>query len=142
MLPYTPLHHLLMRDLGFPVVATSGNLSGRADLHRRPDEALDRLGAIADAFLVHNRPIVRAVDDSMVRVAAGRELVLRRARGYAPLPVRCARAELPPVLAVGAHLKNTVALASGREIFVSQHHGRPRHSRRPSRHSAAPWTTS
>src|ERR1019366_5193656 len=81
MLPYTPLHHLLMSALGFPVVATSGNLSDEPiciDEH----EALERLGGIADLFLVHNRPIVRHVDDSIVRVMMGRELVLRRARGY------------------------------------------------------------
>ena len=86
MLPYTPLHHLLMAELGFPVVATSGNLSDEpicTDEH----EALERLGGIADVFLVHNRPIVRHVDDSIVRVMLDRELVLRRARGYAPLPI-------------------------------------------------------
>ena len=85
MLPYTPLHHLLLTALGFAVVATSGNLSDEpicTDEH----EALERLGGIADLFLVHNRPIVRHVDDSIVRVMMGRELVLRRARGYAPLP--------------------------------------------------------
>ena len=87
MLPYTPLHHLLLSALGFPVVATSGNLSDEpicTDEH----EALERLGGIADLFLVHNRPIVRHVDDSIVRVMMGRELVLRRARGYAPLPIQ------------------------------------------------------
>ena len=86
MLPYTPLHHLLMRELGFPVVATSGNISDEPmciDEH----EALKRLHGVADFFLVHDRPIVRHVDDSVVRVMMGRELVLRRARGYAPLPV-------------------------------------------------------
>jgi hydrogenase maturation protein HypF len=129
MLPYTSLHHLLLSALGFPVVATSGNLSDEpicTDEH----EALQRLGGIADLFLVHNRPIVRHVDDSIVRVMMGRELVLRRARGYAPLPVR-----FPPaignvqsaidksVLAVGAHLKNTVALSVGAQVFISQHIG-------------------
>ena len=129
MLPYTPLHHLLMSALGFPVVATSGNLSDEpicTDEH----EALERLGGIADLLLVHNRPIVRHVDDSIARVMMGRELVLRRARGYAPLPI-----SLPPsignwqsaignsVLAVGAHLKNTVALSVGRQVFISQHIG-------------------
>ena len=86
MLPYTPLHHLLLRDLGFPIVATSGNRSDEPiciDEH----EALERLAGIADLFLVHDRPIARHVDDSVARVALGRELVLRRARGYAPLPV-------------------------------------------------------
>ena len=86
MLPYTPLHHLLLAELGFPVVATSGNLSDEpicTDEH----EALERLRGIADVFLVHNRPIVRHVDDSIVRVMLDGELVLRRARGYAPLPI-------------------------------------------------------
>ena len=132
MLPYTPLHHLLMRALGFPVVATSGNLADEpicTDEH----EAADRLNGIADLFLVHNRPIVRHVDDSIVRVIAGREMVMRRARGFAPLPVtaedpgRNSKAVgaqgNPVVLAVGAHLKNSVALGIGDQIFASQHIG-------------------
>ncbi|HWH69663.1 MAG TPA: carbamoyltransferase HypF, partial [Candidatus Sulfotelmatobacter sp.] len=124
MLPYTPLHHLLLSLLNFPVVATSGNLSDEPiciDEH----DALERLGGIADLFLVHNRPIVRHVDDSIVRVMAGRELVLRRARGYAPLPVqlRSPKDPVPNVLAVGAHLKNVIALAVGPQAFISQHIG-------------------
>lgn len=121
MLPYTPLHHLLMHELGFPIVATSGNLSDEpicTDEH----EALQRLAGIADLFLVHNRPIARHVDDSVVRVLMGRELLLRRARGYAPLPV-LVKEPLPPLLGVGAHLKNTVALSVGRQVFISQHIG-------------------
>jgi hydrogenase maturation protein HypF len=121
MLPYTPLHHLLLADLSFPVVATSGNISDEPICFDE-DEAIDRLGNIADLFLVHNRPIARHVDDSVVRVVAGRDQILRRARGYAPLPVTLER-EIPPVLAVGGHLKNTVAVATGREVFVSQHIG-------------------
>ena len=138
MLPYTPLHHLLLAELGFPVVATSGNLSDEpicTDEH----EALERLRGIADVFLVHNRPIVRHVDDSIVRVMLDRELVLRRARGYAPLPITLnpqprKGAWLPrgftpstlnpqPILAVGAHLKNAVALSVGNQVFISQHIG-------------------
>jgi len=121
MLPYTPLHHLLMHELGFPIVATSGNQSDEpicTDEH----EALQRLAGIADLFLVHNRPIARHVDDSVVRVLMGRELLLRRARGYAPLPV-LVKEPLPPLLGVGAHLKNTVALSVGRQVFISQHIG-------------------
>ena len=121
MLPYTPLHHLLMHELGFPIVATSGNQSDEpicTDEH----EALQRLAGIADLFLVHNRPIARHVDDSVVRVLMGRELLLRRARGYAPLPV-LVKEPLPPLLGVGAHLKNTVALSIGRQVFISQHIG-------------------
>jgi hydrogenase maturation protein HypF len=123
MLPYTPLHHLLLSMLEFPVVATSGNLSDEPiSIDER--EALERLGGIADLFLVHNRAIVRHVDDSIVRVIAGREMVLRRARGYAPLPVQLSGPEPQgSVLAVGAHLKNAVALSVGRQVFVSQHIG-------------------
>jgi hydrogenase maturation protein HypF len=125
MLPYTPLHHLLMADLGFPIVATSGNLSDEpicTDEH----DALDRLGGIADVFLVHDRPIARHVDDSIARIALDREMIMRRARGYAPLPITLpdqAGAFAAPVVAVGAHLKNTVALAIGRDVFASQHIG-------------------
>ena len=121
MLPYTPLHHLLLNELGFPVVATSGNLSDEPiciDEH----EAVDRLKGIADHFLVHDRPIVRQVDDSIVRIVMGRPIVLRRARGFAPLPVKL-NAAVPPGLAVGGHLKNSVAVSNGDQIFVSQHIG-------------------
>jgi hydrogenase maturation protein HypF len=121
MLPYTPLHHLLMHELDLPVVATSGNRSDEPiciDEH----EALQRLGGIADVFLIHNRPIARHVDDSIVREMRGREFVLRRSRGYAPLPIHL-KEPIPPLLAVGAHLKNTIALSVGNEVFVSQHIG-------------------
>ena len=121
MLPYTPLHHLFMRELDFPVVATSGNLSDEPICIDERD-ARQRLRGIADVFLVHNRPIVRHMDDSITRMMAGRELVLRRARGYAPLPVHL-KTTLPTVLAVGAHLKNTVALSVGADVFISQHIG-------------------
>ena len=121
MLPYTPLHHLLMRELDLPVVATSGNLANEP-ICIDEIEALDRLKDIADFFLVHDRPIVRHVDDSIARVVCNREMVLRRARGYAPLPVRM-KEPLPSVLAVGAQLKNTVALSVDRDVFVSQHIG-------------------
>ena len=121
MLPYTPLHHLLMRALGFAVIATSGNLSDEpicTDEH----DALERLHNIADLLLVHDRPILRHVDDSIVRMMAGREMVMRRARGFAPLPVQLAD-EMPVLLGVGAHQKNTVALSVGRQVFLSQHIG-------------------
>lgn len=121
MLPYSPLHHLLMREADFPIVATSGNRSDEP-IAIDNEEALTRLRDIADLFLLHDRPIARPCDDSVVRLARGRESVLRRARGYAPLPVRLDK-KLPPVLAVGAHLKNTVAIAVGNQVFVSQHVG-------------------
>jgi len=126
LLPYTPLHHLLLAELGFPVVATSGNLSDEP-ICTDEREAMERLGGIADVFLVHNRPIVRHVDDSIVRVMLDRELILRRARGYAPLPVllnaQPSTLNSQPILAVGAHLKNTVALSVGNQVFISQHIG-------------------
>jgi hydrogenase maturation protein HypF len=121
MLPYSPLHHLLMQECGFPVVATSGNLSDEP-IAIRNEEARERLGAIADLFVMHNRPVARPCDDSVARVTRGRECVLRRARGYAPLPVMVRR-RLPRVLAVGGHLKNTVAIAVGRQVYLSQHIG-------------------
>jgi hydrogenase maturation protein HypF len=121
MLPYTPLHHLLMAELAFPVVATSGNLS-EEPICTDEQEALRRLAGLADFFLVHNRPIARHVDDSVVRFLLGRELVLRRARGYAPLPITLAE-PVPSVFAVGAHLKNTIAVSLGADVFVSQHIG-------------------
>jgi len=121
MLPYTPLHHLLLRELNFPVIATSGNLSDEP-ICTDEREALERLEGVADCFLVHDRAIARHVDDSVARILLGRELILRRARGYAPLPIHLAR-PLPPLLAVGAHLKNAVAVSVGPEVFVSQHIG-------------------
>lgn len=121
MLPYTPLHHLLMQEVSRPVVATSGNLSDEPIcIHEQ--EALIRLRGIADLLLVHNRPIVRHVDDSVVRVMAGRELVLRRARGFAPLPVFLPDATAN-VIAVGAHQKNSIAATVGDQVFISQHIG-------------------
>lgn len=121
MLPYSPLHHLLMRQCPFPLIATSGNRSDEP-IAIANDEAASRLKDIADHFLMHNRPIVRACDDSVVRLTRGRAGILRRARGYAPLGIRVAK-ELPPVLAVGGHLKNTVAIAVGHDVFLSQHIG-------------------
>ena len=123
MLPYTPLHHILMKELGSPVVATSGNLSDEP-ICIDEYEALHRLNGIADMFLVHNRPIVRHIDDSIVRIIMERELVLRRARGYAPLPISVVGTRHGvSLLAVGAHLKNTVALTSEDNVFISQHIG-------------------
>ncbi len=121
MLPYTPLHHLLLRELDFPVVATSGNLSDEP-ICTDETEAMRRLAGIADAFLIHDRPITRHADDSVAWIVAGAPRLLRRARGYAPLPITLPR-DVPTILAVGAHLKNTVALSVGRQVFISQHIG-------------------
>jgi hydrogenase maturation protein HypF len=123
MLPYSPLHHLLVRGLNDPVVATSGNLSDEPiciDEH----EALERLAGIADFFLVHNRPIVRHMDDSIACVMMGREMVLRAGRGYAPTAISIEdSSDAESVLAVGGQLKNTVALKTGGHVFISQHIG-------------------
>jgi hydrogenase maturation protein HypF len=121
MLPYSPVHHLLMARLGFPVVCTSGNFS-EEPMAIEAAEAEERLGPIADAFLHHDRPIVRPVDDSVARAVDGRLLVTRRARGFAPLPVPVS-ASLPVVRAYGAHLKNAVAWTSGGQIVLTQHIG-------------------
>ncbi len=121
MLPYSPLHHLLMQQCPFPLIATSGNRSDEP-IAIGNEEARRRLKGIADHFLMHDRPIVRACDDSVVRLTRGHAGILRRARGYAPLGIRVVR-DLPPVLAVGGHLKNTVAIAVGRDVFLSQHIG-------------------
>lgn len=126
MLPSTPLHHLLLGALNRPLVATSGNYSGEP-ICIDEQQAISTLGKIADLLLVHNRPIARPVDDSVVRILMGREIILRRARGYAPLPVAVdphpRDNSLPQVLATGAHLKNTVALTLPQQILLSQHIG-------------------
>ncbi len=121
MLPATPLHHLLLRQVGFPLVATSGNRS-EEPICTDEGEARGRLGGMADLFLVHDRPIERHADDSIVRVGLRVPRLMRRARGWAPLPVLVS-VELPKVLAVGAHMKTTVALSAGRRVFLSQHIG-------------------
>jgi hydrogenase maturation protein HypF len=123
MLPYTPLHHLLLRALdGIPLVMTSGNQSDEPIAHDDRD-AQERLAGIADVFLTHNRPIHVRCDDSVTRVVDGGELPLRRSRGYAPqavpLPMPCAQ----PVLAVGGQLKATFALGRERQAFLSHHLG-------------------
>lgn len=122
MLPYSPLHYLLLERLNRALVATSGNISGEPVI-TDPDEAESRLGGVADAFLHHNRPIQRPADDPVVREVAGAMRPLRLGRGSAPLemtlPVRLER----PVLAVGAFLKNTVALAWDDRVVVSPHIG-------------------
>ncbi len=122
MLAYTPLHHLLLEQAGRPLVMTSGNRS-EEPIATANDEALRRLAGIADAFLVHDREIVARYDDSVLRLAGDAPVFLRRARGYAPLPVDLPLASPVPLVAVGAHLKNTFALVHGRRAYVSQHIG-------------------
>jgi hydrogenase maturation protein HypF len=121
MLPYTPLHHLLLADAARPLICTSGNLS-EEPMAITAEDALQRLGTIADFVLTHDRPIVRPVDDSVGRVISGGLQILRRARGCAPLPIRLCR-ELPTILAVGGHLKNTVALSLGSAVVMTPHIG-------------------
>ena len=121
MLPYAPLHHLLMAEVHVPLVATSANLS-EEPICIDELEAVRRLHGIADVFLMHNRPIERHADDSVVAIAEGSARLLRRARGYAPMPVLL-HEEIPEILALGAHMKNTVALSKKRQVFISQHIG-------------------
>jgi len=124
MLPYTPLHHLLLEQtLGFPsaLVMTSGNFS-EEPIATDNDDALARLGPLADAFLLHDRAIHIRCDDSVVRATEGGLLPLRRSRGYAPYPVPLPF-ESPPLLATGAELKNTFCLARDAHAFISQHIG-------------------
>ncbi len=122
MLPYTPLHHLLVAGLGVPMVLTSGNVSDEPIAHR-DDDAATRLDPLADGFLTHDRAIHTRVDDSVLRTARGLPVPVRRARGYAPEPVPLGFAVDRPILAVGGEQKNTVAVASERRAFLSSHIG-------------------
>ena len=125
MLPYTPLHHLLFAAGAPPLlVMTSGNRSSEPIAYR-DDEAVERLAGLADAFLLGERPIRRRVDDSVVRLEAGRPMFLRRARGYAPEPVASGGplAAAGDILALGAGMKNAVTLVAGGHAFTSQHLG-------------------
>jgi hydrogenase maturation protein HypF len=122
MLPYAPIHYLLMNDEGIPaLVMTSGNISDEP-LIKDNDEAADRLSCIADYILMHNRDIYNRCDDSVVQVMGGKEMVIRRARGYAPYPITLDM-EMNPVLAVGAELKASVCLSHRNFAFLSQHLG-------------------
>ncbi len=121
-LPYTPLHHLLLEAVGRPIVLTSGNLADEP-LATDDADALARLAGIADAFLVHDREIRARYDDSVTRVVARRESVIRRARGYAPAPVALPVPTPVPLLAVGAELKHTFTLARGSRAHIAPHDG-------------------
>jgi hydrogenase maturation protein HypF len=122
MLPYAPLHHLLVAEMGRPIVLTSGNVSDEPIAYV-DTEARARLAPIADAFLAHDRPIHIRTDDSVARVVRGAPVLLRRSRGYAPEPVTVPWPFPRPVLACGAELKNTFCVAKGTRAFVSHHIG-------------------
>jgi hydrogenase maturation protein HypF len=121
MLPYSPLHHLLLADTGGPVVMTSGNLSDEPIAFDNA-EALHRLGDIADLFLLHDRDIVTRTDDSVARIVASQPVLIRRSRGYVPRAIELARVARP-VLACGALLKNTFCLARGDRAWLGPHIG-------------------
>ena len=122
ILAYTPLHHLLLDAAGGPLVMTSGNLS-EEPMAAKDQEAVDRLSGIADLFLVHDREIENRCDDSVARVIGGRPTVFRRSRGYVPRAVRLRRPVRRPILACGAHLKNTFCLARDDEAWLGPHIG-------------------
>ncbi|MDP2480283.1 MAG: carbamoyltransferase HypF [Candidatus Palauibacterales bacterium] len=126
MLPYSPLHHLLLAHAGVPLVMTSGNVSHEPICYR-DEEALERLAGIADHFLLNDRPIETRTDDSVVRVVtvAGERspMMLRRSRGFVPAPAGLPVDAPRPMVACGAHLKNTFSLARGARIWVGPHIG-------------------
>jgi hydrogenase maturation protein HypF len=124
MLPYTPLHHLILRRMNRPIVLTSGNISDEPQCINNED-AKEKLGKIADYFLLHNRDIVNRVDDSVVRVIDDKIQTLRRARGYAPAPIILPFGfeKVAPILAMGSELKNTFCLLREGEAILSQHLG-------------------
>ena len=122
MLPSTPLHHLLLFRLDRPLVMTSGNVSDEPIVIDN-QEARDRLTGIVDAWVMHNREILSRCDDSVLRLAGSAPIFLRRARGYAPLPIRLPVESPVPLLAVGPHLKNTFTLAHGDQAYLSPHIG-------------------
>jgi hydrogenase maturation protein HypF len=121
-LPYTPLHHILLAKLERPIVATSCNLSEQP-IMKDNEEVLGEVGKLVDGALLHNREIARRCDDSVVRIIGERIVPIRRSRGFAPLPVLLPFRLKRKVLALGPHMKNTVALARGREVYLSQHVG-------------------
>ena len=121
LLPYTPLHHLLLEAVGKPLVMTSGNLSEEPIVSDN-EEAFQRLGAFVDAFLIHNREIHQRCDDSVARVSGGKPRIIRRSRGYVPMPIFLDERAVE-TLATGGELKNTVCLTKENRAFVSQHIG-------------------
>ena len=122
MLPYSPLHHLLTSEFGGPLIATSGNISGEPVL-TEADEVEARIARVVDGYLHHDRPIVRPADDSVFRRVAGQLRPLRLGRGVAPVELSLAQPLTAPVLAVGGHMKNTIALGWGDRVVISPHIG-------------------
>jgi len=122
MLPYTPLHHILLRRFSRPLIMTSANLSDEPIVVGNR-EALERLRKIADAFLLHNRDITSRYDDTVTQVSTSGESIIRRARGYAPRPLELRFSAERPILAVGGHLKNSFCLIQQNKAYVSQHIG-------------------
>ncbi len=122
MLPYTPLHHLLLHDIGIPLVMTSGNRTDEPIAYEDAD-AIERLSGIADLFLSHNRPIHVRCDDSVTRLVEGEELPIRRSRGCAPQPIALPFTCDVPILAVGGQMKGTFAMGTGSRAILSQHMG-------------------
>jgi hydrogenase maturation protein HypF len=122
MLPATPLHQLLLHEIARPLVMTSGNLS-EEPIAIGNDEARQRLGTIADGFLLHDRDILSRADDSVLRPGPGGTVMIRRARGFAPVPLHLPVPSPLPLLAVGPHLKNTFALVQGDQAWISPHLG-------------------
>ncbi|NEU81435.1 carbamoyltransferase HypF [Nostoc sp. UIC 10630] len=124
MLPYTPLHHLILRRMNRPIVLTSGNLADEPQCIDN-NEAREKLGTIADYFLFHNRDIINRVDDSVVRVIGDKVQTIRRARGYAPASISLPPGfdNVPQILAMGSELKNTFCLLREGEAILSQHLG-------------------
>jgi len=121
-LPYTPLHHIILHDFGRPIVATSCNVTDEPIMFKN-DEVKEVIGSLVDGALIYNREIARRCDDSVVRVMAGRVVPIRRSRGYSPLPVILPFKLKRPVLALGPHMKVTVALGKENKVYISQHIG-------------------
>jgi hydrogenase maturation protein HypF len=121
-LPYTPLHHLIVRKLKKPVIATSANITDDPIAKDEPD-AFARLSKIADYFLTHNRDIIRRCDDSVVTVIAERQVPIRRSRGFVPLPLQVPFQFRKPVLALGPYMNNTIAVGIDNKVYHSQHIG-------------------
>ncbi|MBF2014892.1 MAG: carbamoyltransferase HypF [Rivularia sp. T60_A2020_040] len=124
MLPYTPLHHLIMRRMNRPIVFTSGNISEQPQCINN-DEAREKLSKIANYFLLHNRDIINRIDDSVVRIVGEKLQIIRRARGYAPAPINLPSGfeKVPQILAMGSELKNTFCLLRDGQAILSQHLG-------------------